>query len=96
MINNKFVLSSFVSVVKTSALHVICFFITIIKILKIIKYLNDFYNVVRFKELDSSFIRSKELGSVVRSKELDSAVSFIFSFIFSYVFFSEIILVNSS
>ena len=54
-----------------------------------IKILNDFYNVVRSKELgsavdfSSSFLRSKELDSVVRSKELSSAVSFIFYFIFS-------------
>ena len=42
------------------------------KILKIIKILNDFYNVVSFKELCSvveftSFIRAKALGSAVRS-----------------------------
>ena len=53
MLNNKFLFSSFISVVDTSALHVICFFIKINKILKIIKILNDFYNVVSFKELDS-------------------------------------------
>ena len=36
------------------------------KILRITKILNDFYNVVRFKELDSSsFIRSKELDSYI-------------------------------
>ena len=35
----------------------------------------------------SSFIRSKKLDSVVRSKELSSAVSLIFSFIFSYIYF---------
>ena len=73
MINNKFLLASFI----------ICFFIKInkilkiIKILEIIKILNDFYNSVR-------------------SKELGSFVSLIFSFIFSYMFFSVIILENSS
>ena len=82
MINNKFLFSSFISVADTSALHVICFFI------KINKILNDFYNVVRSKELGSS--------SFKRSKELDSVIFLIFSFIFSYVFFSVIILVNSS
>ena len=66
-----------------SALHVICFFIKINNILKIIKILNDFHNVVDFS---SSFIRSKELGS---------AVSLIFSCLFSYIFFSVAILVNS-
>ena len=70
MINNKSLLSSFV----------ICFFIKIIKILEIIKNLNDFYDVVRSKELGSS----------------SSFISLISSFIFSYVFFSVIILVNSS
>ena len=54
------------------------------------KFLNDFYNVVRSKELGSavnfSSIRAKTLDSVLRSKELSSAVSFIFSFIFSYIF----------
>ena len=72
MINNKFLFSSFISAADTSALHVIYFFI------KIIKILNDFYNVVRSKELGSS--------SFIRSKELDSVISLIFSFIFSYVF----------
>ena len=83
MIINKFLLSSFISVADTSALHVICFFIKMIKILKIIKILNDFYNVVSFKEL----------GSVV---EFSSFISLIFSFIFSYICFSVIILENSS
>ena len=73
MINNKFLLASFI----------ICFFIKMNKILRIIKILNDFYNVVR----------SKELGSAV---EFSSLISLIFSFIFSYIFFSVIILVNSS
>ena len=44
MINNKFLLTSFI----------ICFFIKMNKIVKIIKILNDFYNVVRFKELGSA------------------------------------------
>ena len=73
MINNKFLLSPFISAADTSALHIICFFI------KISKILNDFYNVVRSKELGSS--------SFIRSKELDSVISLIFSFIFSCVFF---------
>ena len=108
MLNNKFLLSSFISVadntaepssLERSALRVICFFIKMNKILKIIKILNDFYNVVSFKELCSvvefsSFIRAKALGSAVSSKELDSVISLIFSFIFSYVFFSVIILEN--
>ena len=81
MLNNKFLFSYFISVVDTSALHVrvvdtsnlhlICFFIKINKILKIIKILNDFYNSVIFS---SSFIRSKELRSTV---------SLILSFILS-------------
>ena len=100
MLNNKFLFSSFISVIDTSALHIICFFIKIDKILEIIKILNDFYNVVRSKELgsdadfSSSFIRSKNLDSAVRSKELSSALSLIFSFIFSFIFFSATILVN--
>ena len=84
MINNKFLLASFISVADTSALHVICFFIKNNKILKIIKILNGFYNVVR----------SKELGFAVDFSS--SFISLIFSFIFSYIFFSVIILVNSS
>ena len=84
MINNKFLFASFISVadntaepssLERSALHVICFFIKINKILKIIKILNDFYNVVR----------SKELGSAVDFSS--SFISLIFSFIFSYIFF---------
>ena len=71
MINNKFLLSSFISVADTSALHVICSFIKIIRILKVIKILNDFYNVVSFKELDSAV----EFSS--------SFIPLIFSFIFS-------------
>ena len=59
MINNKFLLVSFM----------ICFFIKMNKILKIIKILNDFYNVVRSKELDL----------VV---EFSSLISLIFSFMF--------------
>ena len=47
---------------------------------KIIKILNNFYNAVDF-----SSIRSKELDSVVRSKELSFAVSFIF-YILSFIF----------
>ena len=102
MINNKVLFLSFISAADTtakssslerSALHVICSFIKIIKILNIIKVLNDFYNVVSFKKLgsvvefSSSFIRSKESGSVL---------SLISSVIFSYLFFfSVIILVNS-
>ena len=80
MINNKFLFSSFVSVTDTSALHVICFFIKMNKILKIIKILNDFYNVVSFKELNSivEFFSS-------------SFISLIFSFTFSVI-----ILENSS
>ena len=94
MINNKFLFSSFVSVadntaepssLERSALHVICFFIKMNKILKIIKILNDFYNVISFKELDSIV----EFSS-------SSFISLIFSFIYSYVFFSVIILENSS
>ena len=101
MLNNKFLLSSFVSVADTSALRVICFFIKMNKILKMIKILNDFYNAVSFKELCSVveffyFIRANALGSAVSSKELDSVISLIFSFIFSYIFFSLIILENSS
>ena len=76
MLNNEFLFSSFVIVTDTSALHVICFFIKMNKILKIIKILNDFYNVVSFKELDSIV----EFSS-------SSFISLIFSFIFSYVFF---------
>ena len=62
MISNKFLFASFISVpdntaepssLERSSLHVICFFIKINKILKIIKILNDFYNVVDFS---SSFI----------------------------------------
>ena len=56
MINNKFLLASFISVADTSALRVICFFIKINKILKIIKILEnnqtfklDFYNSVLSK-----------------------------------------------
>ena len=49
MLNNKFLFKSFISVADTSALHVICFFIKMNKILKIIKILNDFYNVVILK-----------------------------------------------
>ena len=60
MISNKSLLVSFM----------ICFFIKMNKILKIIKILNDFYNAVR----------SKELGPAV---EFSSFISFIFSFIFS-------------
>ena len=60
MISNKFLLAPFI----------ICLFIKMNKILKIIKTLNDFYNVVR----------SKELGSTV---EFSSFISLIFSFIFS-------------
>ena len=61
MLNNKFLFSSFISAtdntvepssLERSALHVI-FFIKMNKILKIIKILNDLYNVVSFKELDS-------------------------------------------
>ena len=84
MINNKFLLTSFISVADTSALHVICFFIKMNNILKIIKILNDFYNVVSFKELNSVV----EFSS--------SFISLIFSLIFSYIFLPAIILVNSS
>ena len=48
-----------------------------------IKILNDFYNVVSFKELGSVV----EFSSFTRAKELDSVISLIFSFIFSYMFF---------
>ena len=101
MLNNKFLLSSFISVadntvepssLERSALYVICFFLKMNKILKIIKILNDFYNVVSLKELGSVL----EFSSFIRSKELDSVISLIFSFIFSYIFFSVIILENSS
>ena len=85
MLNNKFLFLTFISVADTSALHVICFFIKMNKILKIIKILNDFYNVVSFNELESVV----EFSS-------SSFISLIFPFIFSYVFFSAIILVNSS
>ena len=54
-----------------------------------------FYNVVL-----GSVVRSKELGSVVSSAILGNSVGsivfLIFSFIFSQIFFSVIILVNSS
>ena len=85
MINNKFLFSSFISVtdntaepssLERSALHVICFFIKMNKILKIIKILNDFYNAVSFKELDSIV----EFSS-------SSFISLIFSFIFFTCFF---------
>ena len=96
MINNKFLFWSFISATDTtmkssslerSALHIICFF-KMNKILKIIKILNDFYNVVRSKILGSS--------SFIRSKEINSVISLTFSFIFSYIFFSVTILENSS
>ena len=90
MINNKFLLASFISVADTSALQVICVFIKINKILEIIKILNEFYNVVLSKEL-----RAKGLGSAVDFSS-SSFISLIFSFIFSNIFFSVIILVNSS
>ena len=58
MINNNFLLASFI-------------FIKLNKIL--IKILNDFYNVVRSKELDLDV-------------KFSSFISLIFSFIFSYIF----------
>ena len=67
------------SSLERSALHVICFFIKMNKILKIIKILNDFYNVVSFKELYSS--------SFIRSEEFDSVISLIFLLYFRTCFF---------
>ena len=52
------------------------------KIFKIIKILNDFYNVVSFKELGSVV----EFSSFIRSKELDSLT---FCYIFIHIFFSN-------
>ena len=67
------------SSLERSALHVICSFIKMNKILKIIKILNYFYNVVSFKELYSS--------SFIRSEEFDSVISLIFLLYFRTCFY---------
>ena len=94
MLDNKFLFSSFISVadntaepssLERSALHVIYFFIKMNKILKIIKILNDFYNVVSFKELGSVVVFS----SFIRAKALLLHIFNIFCHIFIRVFFSN-------